>query len=474
MEGVIKGGMDPIDVAALAEEVANSNFEDDRLNKRLRLILTGLATDPSQSLPCSFDEAGLEGAYRFFSNHRVRPADILAPHIEAARERCAEQGEFLVIHDTTTFSYRYDGEREGLGRVRRGSSGSSQAFFAHVSLAVAADGTRRPLGVGALKHWTRKGPAKGDEYQRWEAQVLESSKALDGLKNAIHLMDREADDYEMFHAFIRDGHRFVARCLNNRVLETPEGNSKLRELLGTVPATVEREVPLSRRKPHRNPILKKIHPERSLRTATLSVAAAAVAIKRPNTRNKRNVPLPPSLALHVVRIWEAEPPEGEAGIEWLLYTTEPIETAEQQLRIIDHYRTRWVIEEYFKALKTGCDFESRQLQDYEALVNLLATFAPIAYRLLLVRSEARRAPEEGAETVLTPDHITVLRAKGRTKLSANPTTREVYLAIAVLGGHIKYSKKDPGWLTLARGFEKLETLTEGYRIGKLQPDSDQR
>jgi hypothetical protein len=52
--------------------------------------------------------------------------------------------------------------------------------------------------------------------------------------------------------------------------------------------------------------------------------------------------------------------------------------------------------------------------------------------------------------------------------------RELYLAIAVLGGHIKYSKKDSGWLTLARGLEKLETLTEGWLLAKLQLRRDQR
>lgn len=465
--------MDPLESAALAREVADANFEDERLNKRLNALIVGLAADPTRSLPRAFDSAGLEAAYRFLSNHRVTPEDILAPHIEATKARCAEQGTFLVLHDTTAFTYRYNGEREGLERIRRGKTGSSQAFFAHVSLAVAADGTRRPLGVGALRHWTRNAAVKGVEFQRWEDQVRQSSAQLDGLAGAIHVMDREADDYQMFHGLLQDGHRFVARCLGDRRLETSAGKTKLREFLATIPTTIEREIPLQQRKQLRNPIMKKIHPARSSRTAQLSVAAATVSLKRPSTRSKRHVPLPPSLPINVVRIWEEDPPEGETAIEWYLYTSEPIDTPEQQLAVVDYYRARWTIEEYFKALKTGCDFESRQLQDYEGLVNLLAMFAPIAYRMLLLRSEARRAPDESAAAVLTPDHIAVLRAKGRTKLSANPTTREVYLAVALLGGHIKYSKREPGWLTLARGLEDLEKMTEGYRIGKLQSHSDQ-
>lgn len=466
---------DPIDKEALAAEVADSNFDDERLNARLRAVVAGLAVEPARSLPRSFDEAGLEGAYRFFSNPRVTPDEILSSHVEATRVRCEDVGDFLVIHDSTKFSYRFDGEREGLGRAQFGNERSMQMFFAHVSLAVAADGTRRPLGVAALETWVR-GPSDGlIEHQRWERQLRVVSDRFRGSKGAIHVMDREADDFDMFVSLVRDSHRFVVRGQHNRWLEQ-EGPSRLREVFAQLECTVGREATLNRRKPSRNPIKAKVHPGRAARTANLSVSAATVALKRPQTRRAHvdAASLPPSVTINVVRVWEAEPPADAEPVEWFLYTTEPIETAEQQLTIVDHYRARWTIEEYFKAIKTGCDFEKRQLQDYEALINLLATFAPIAYQLLLIRSEARRVPDESALTVLTADHIDVLRAKGRTKLSANPTTREVYLAVAVLGGHIKYSKTDPGWLTLARGLEDLALLTEGWRLAKLQQRSDQR
>lgn len=140
--------------------------------------------------------------------------------------------------------------------------------------------------------------------------------------------------------------------------------------------------------------------------------------------------------------------------------------------MIDYYRARWMIEEYNKAIKTGCDFESRQLQDYEGLVNLLAVYAPIAYRLLLLRSEAARVPEQPALTVVSQDELDVLRALGRRKLPERPTSRDVYLAIAALGGHIKYNG-DPGWLTLARGYEALQSFVTGWIAAKLQRASDQ-
>lgn len=459
----------PNDIEALAAEVADSNFGDERLTKRLGALVARLAEDPSRSLPKSFDSAGLEAAYRFFGNPRVTPAEILKSHFAATRSRCEEQGDYLVAHDSTSFSYRYDGAREGLARAQRSSPRSNQMFHAHLSLAVTDDAARRPLGVAAFKTWARGAARSGTEFRRWEEQIREASAHLDGLRHAIHLADREADDYEMFCALLRDGHRFVVRCLTNRLLE--DGSRKLHDVFAGILPTVEREVPLSRRTPRRTAILRKIHPARARRVAKLSVAAATVELKRPGT--KRTSSLPATLKINVVRVWESSPPDGAEPVEWYLYTSEPIDTAEQQLSAVDRYRARWRIEELFKAIKTGCDFESRQLQDYEGLVNLLATFVPIAYRLLLIRGEAARDPHQPALAIVDAEELAVLRTLGRRKLPPDPNARDVYLAIAELGGYIRYAKHDPGWQTLAAGYERLETLTLGWRAAKLQPASDQ-
>lgn len=459
----------PSDVEALASEVSCSTFADERLNKRLEALVLGLAEHPDRSLPRVFDSAGLEGAYRFFSNPRVVPDEILSSHFEATRARCQHEKEFLVIHDTTQFSYRVDGERRGLGRLRK----SNQSFFAHLSLAMSADGTRRPLGVAALKSWVRGSTRSGIEYQRWEQQLKLTSTRLDGAEKAIHVMDREADDYEMFAELKRGGHRFVIRCLYNRWTERDSGDEKLRDILARTDCSVERAAQLSRRRPKRSATMARIHPARAARSAKLCIAVTTVNLKRPSTRRKHSNPAPAVVSLNVVRVWEPNPPVGADPIEWILYTNESISTPERALAIVDHYRARWVIEEYFKAIKTGCAYEKRQLQDYDSLVNALAVFAPIAYRLLLIRSEAKRNPDASATAALEPDQIDVLRTLGRSPLGPSPTVRDVFLAIAALGGHIKYSG-DPGWLTLSRGYEKLATLTEGWVAAKAQAFSDQR
>jgi len=123
----------------------------------------------------------------------------------------------------------------------------------------------------------------------------------------------------------------------------------------------------------------------------------------------------------------------------------------------------WVIEEYFKALKTGCALERRQLENKRAILNALAVLAPIAWQLLLLRSLSRTAPDEPSTAVLTRLRLALLERHPKLNLRSGATVREAMLAVAQLGGHIK-NNGDPGWLVLGRGYEKLLLLEEGARL----------
>lgn len=461
--------LDP-DGATVAEELARAKFEDVRLSKRLGQIARRLAESPSWSFPKCLSSSELEGAYRFFGNAKVTPGLILSGHFEALRARAAKEVVALVIHDTTTFAFDEDGQRVGLGRLRS----KGQAFFAHTSLVLADDGSRRPLGIAALDTWVRDGePKKGTEKDRWFESVQRASSCLEGTCALVHIMDREGDNYALFDAMLERGDRFVIRLAQDRVLETTsdDDSRKLLHATARIECVVQREAKLSSRAVgNRSPKQKKIHPSRKARVAALAIGGRTITILKPPKQAKT---LAPSLTLNLVRVWETNPPEGEAPVEWILLTTEPIETPHDLEHVVDRYRARWTIEEYFKALKTGCSFEDRQLGDYEGLVNALAVFMPIAVRMLLLRSEAHRVPDARATLVVDDDELDVLRAAGRRTLPQDPTYRDVLLAIAALGGHIKYAP-DPGWQTISRGFEKLEILTAGWRLAKLQPHSDQR
>jgi len=456
-------------VGELVREIAGADFGDERLRKRGMRLMETLGAEPARSLPRAIsDGAGLEAAYRFFNNEAVTPTTLLEPHVLATIERAKGHEEILVLHDTTTMSFNPDGKREGLGRVRS----AGQAFFAHFSLALASNGTREPLGVLAMSTYIR-GETKSDkkEQARWGEQIVEVADRFDPART-IHVIDREGDDFELFAQLTQGEYRFVIRVAHDRVLAPDETQTthKLRETLSRVTAQATREVPLSRRpKAARSPKQLQIHPPREGRDATLSFGVASISLRRPKMQLRT---LPETIQLRVVRVWEPSPPEGETPVEWTLVTTEPVETTEELLRVVDHYRARWTIEEYFKALKTGCSYGKRQLESLDALLNVLALYVPIAWQLLRFRSQARRTPDAPATTVLTKTQLAVLRKFRRKPLPEEPTAREVMLAVAALGGHLKHNG-EPGWQSLGAGYEKLMTLADGWEAALASQRYDQ-
>jgi hypothetical protein len=172
------------------------------------------------------------------------------------------------------------------------------------------------------------------------------------------------------------------------------------------------------------------------------------------------------LDLNVVYVAEIDPPEGCEPVHWTLLTTEPIDSLTQILAIIEYYRSRWLIEEFFKALKTGCQVEKLQLETYAALKNAIAMYLVIAWRMLVLRAFARTQPDASAEVALSPSEIEVLREfQPDAKLPKRPTVALAFIALAMMGGYVKHAVP-PGWLTLARGFEKLVLLERGWSAGR--------
>jgi len=410
---------------------------------------------PGVSLPIAMGStAAREAAYRFLANRRVTLGRVLATHIEATAARAREAQRVLLVSDTTEF--RFSTEREGLGML---SSTRRDGFLGHFTLAVSADGRRTPLGVLGVETLTRpERKAKRDHFARkkdptreslrWYRCADQANRQVEGVE-AIHVMDREADIFELLAALIRDGRRFIIRSAQDRSVE--EGR-----LVSTVAAAsmqFSREVKLSARATAKGPESRRTHPARQGRIARLAISSTRVALRK--ATSACDPELPDSITVNVVRVWEPEPPTGQEPVEWRLFTTEPIETQEQLEAIVDGYRARWVIEEYFKALKTGCNFESSQLESLHSLENLLGIYIPVAWQLLALRSLMRDEPERPALTVLTKTQLAVLRLiKQGAALPPEPTIAQVAAAIAQLGAHIK-SNGPPGWQVLGRGFEEL-------------------
>src|SRR5262249_40228772 len=144
-----------------------------------------------------------------------------------------------------------------------------------------------------------------------------------------------------------NGHRFVVRLTYDRVVSAEQvvGTDKLREVLFAQPVVATRSVALSRRQGSTKPRALKTFRPREQREAEVQIRAGRVRMQKP----KYLAPsVSPWLPVNVVYVTEIDPPSDAEPIEWMLATTEPIDTVEDILRVVDDYRARWIIEEFFK------------------------------------------------------------------------------------------------------------------------------
>lgn len=447
----------------IGEEFGEAQLGDARRTGRLQEIARAAEISPDVGFPQMVESEGeLEGVYRFFGNDAVSASSILEPHIVATVDRAKQAKLCLVVHDTTAFEF--SGDREGLGLTR----GNRQGFYAHFAMAVLPGQERIPLGIFGLErisrqvrkdtvrkrhsHYIAKDPTR--ESLRW-LRLLESVEMRRDGFDCIHVMDREGDMFDLMALALRLQTRFVIRGGKERALTNDAGT--IEDLLAKTKAQTYREAQVSVRTPKRRELIApRAGATRKQRTAKLAIGSHTVEICRPKVRKGPER----SLRINVVHVWEPKPPRGEDPIEWVLFTTEPVDTPEQLHTVVDYYQSRWIIEEFFKALKTGCAFEKRQLGSLHALSNALAVLSIVAWRMLLARAVARAYPEGTATSVLSRNQLRLLRH--RLKLAKLPATAKDALdAVARLGGHLKRNG-DPGWLSLGRGFEKLLFLEAGW------------
>lgn len=442
-------------MGSAGSELTDIDLGDARLDKRAVALADRLAERPGASFPKALDDAELEAAYRFFGNEAVTPEAILAPHFRETARRASELPQVIVVHDTTAFEFGGQTKREGLGHLIRPAA---QGFFGHFSLALSADGQRTPLGLLAVetvfrlkkrighKNWS---PDQSlGESARWLRGAEAAEATLAGRARAIHVADREGDQFSLMKALSDAARPFVIRSFQDRRLVDGD-EVRLRGAARAAKVTFRREVPLSPRPKLFGPKGER-HPARRYRIARLCFAATSIELKRG------------SLTLSVIHVFEGKPPPGQPAVEWFLLTNLPTDTDEAIAFAVDCYRARWTIEEYFKALKTGCQFEKRQLESAHSLLNALAILAPVAWRLLLLRSLARAAKPLPASNALTAKQLDVLRAVTKKPLPRKPTARDAMAAVARLGGHLK-NNGDPGWLVLGRGMHDLLLLEMGWR-----------
>jgi Transposase Tn5 dimerisation domain len=126
-----------------------------------------------------------------------------------------------------------------------------------------------------------------------------------------------------------------------------------------------------------------------------------------------------------------------------------------------------LIERFHYTLKSGCKIEQLQLETKDRLLNALATYSIVAWRLMHLTYCARIHPEESCEIALLPAEWKLLRRKFEPKNRSKqpPTLHQAVGWIAQLGGFLaRKNDGEPGLKTIWRGIGILHHLLEGSQL----------
>jgi hypothetical protein len=375
---------------------------------------------------------------RFLRNHNVTAGEM-ATH---AAERTAAQAagrDVVVIQDTSELAL--GGRRakaNGYGPVGKG--GGLRGLLLHAVLAVDAEtggviglvdaDVRNREGGKVRSRRTRKTREK--ESQRWIDGTTRASEVLVAAKSITGVSDRESDIYEHFASRPSNMHLIVRAC-QNRLIEMGSGDPP-----GLLFCFADALRPHGRFKAQIPAA-----PGRKARVAELEVRFSRVALCKPRHANGHG--LPASISLSMVDVRETSKPEdGSEPIHWRLLTTHEVKTLYQARRIIELYRLRWIIEEYFHTLKTAGFDKAR---DGTTGQKLAVVFDPADQPIL----EAVSAQLEGKTVLQQNPH-----PKGSLAFAAWVMGR--------LGGWTGYYGK-PGPKVMRRGFEAFQRIKFGAMLG---------
>jgi hypothetical protein len=385
------------------------------LTERLGRVAEELGAKPTMSAPAATQgRAEMEAAYRFFDNPKVSPERILQPHIANTRERINQCDLVLLVQDTTELDLtRPQQQVKDAGPTECESR--RRAFF-HPLVAFDAGGL--PLRVVWQKSWSRTTvrtdlSAKEKRRRRKYTPIEEkaSIRWIEGIRAArdvadacpqticVCVTDSEADVYEVFlePRATRHGQvELLIRAGQNRATKEPQLNWL--EAARATSCLCRCSVNVSSRSAKIARDTRKRRENRDARIAEVEVRATAVTL-RPPSRPDRKLP---DIMVNVVLVEETSPPNGVTPIQWLLITTLPIDTVEEVQQIVSYYCIRWQIEIYFKTLKSGCRIENRQFETLPRLLNCLAVYSIVAWKIMYLCRLGRDCPDMNCEVVFEP------------------------------------------------------------------------
>ena len=408
----------------------SAQLGDQRRTKRLVLVAAQLAghLGSSPAVACGSCSATLEGANRLIRNPGFDAKDILEAGLsmsaESAKKRSATEEnstaqEYLAIQDSTVLSYSHS-VRDELGETGGPAKSTARGWIVHSTLLWSMGKTsiielvdqqwtiRKDLGKRQERN---NRPYEEKESFKWQAAHQRMMQRLgpEFMKQVIMAGDREADIYQLMFYFQEQLARYVVRASWDRAVQGPQEDEYLWGTMEKAPRLGSRQVEIPQRA------------GRKARSAQLGLRAQRVQLRRPR---KKAPGTPEYLEVNVVYAKEENAPTGEEPLEWMILTSEDISNEEAVNRIMEKYETRWKIEEFHKAWKSGTKVEELRQQTADNLQKVAVVLGFIAVRLLKLKHYMEKEPEKKCTEVLKEEEWKILwgSTEKTTCLSVLPTT----------------------------------------------------
>ena len=401
---------------------------------------------------------------RFLRNDAVTAGEM-SRHAGALTAGRVAGRHVVAIQDTSELALGGRRAREG-GYGPVGKGGAVGGLLLHAVLALDAIGGEL-LGLVSMQVWNRTGgkvrarrgrATRDKESRRWLDGLERASEVLAEASSVTMLCDREADFYELFAR--RPAHvDLIVRACQDRRIEAPCG-ALLFTFIDAQPAQGRCAVTIP------------AAPGRKARGAELAVRFAPVLVCRPV--NGADPALPETVELTLVDVREISTPEdGSEPVHWRLLTSHGVADAAEARRIVDLYRRRWIIEEFFRTLKTaGFDIEAADIGAPPAMINFAAAATLAAVTVLQLVRAREGTTDQRLTDAFDPDDQPVLEAvsarlEGKTERQRNPHPKGSMAfaawVLARLGGWTGYYGK-PGPQVIRRGLEEFHTIKYGATL----------
>ncbi|MFI5091587.1 MAG: IS4 family transposase [Terriglobales bacterium] len=404
--------------------------------------------------------------WRFLRNPAVNAGEMVCHAVSGTGARVAGR-DIVVVQDTSELALGgLRARANGYGPVGKG--GALRGLLLHVGLALEV-GTGALLGLVDARVWNRdegavtprRSRATADkESRRWLDTASRASEVLAAANSITVVSDRESDIYEHFACRPANTHLIVRACQNRKIKTTPEDTDAL--LFGFVDS-----LPEAGRFSAKIPAA----PGRKARETELAVRFSPVELCKPLNGAARN--LPKTITLTLVDVREVATPEDGEPIHWRLLTTYPVRSLGEACRVVDLYRMRWTIEEFFRTLKTaGFDIEEADIGEPQVMAKFVTAATVAAVTVMQLVKARDGTTDRPLADAFEADDQPILEAasarlEGKTARQKNPHPKGSLAfaawVIARLGGWTGYYGK-PGPQVMRRGLDDFRGIKFGTTL----------